>query len=97
VKHLTWIELDRRITANFQLRNAEHDAMIDPATCEPRISPLSEEWAERGARYDQLAAESDAMYAELNRRDSLGQVPHDCRTCGFTHPENDCPRWPANA
>lgn len=21
-------------------------------------------------------------------------VAHTCRTCGFTHPQQDCPRWP---
>ncbi len=36
-----------------------------------------------------------AIGAEINQR--LADRSPFCRTCGFTHPETDCPRWPANA
>lgn len=93
MKHLTYAELNRRIAINFDLRNAEHQAMMDGVN--PRISPLSPEWAEHAARYDALAAESDQLYAALRHMEGIEPAPV-CRTCGFIHPETDCPRWPAN-
>lgn len=71
MKHCTFEELNRRIGLNFELRNQVHDGMINPATCQPRISPLSEDWAERSGRYAALAAESERLYAELNRREAV--------------------------
>jgi hypothetical protein len=34
---------------------------------------------------------SDVVHAQIG-----GQVREQfCRTCGFVHPDDDCPRWPA--
>lgn len=92
MKHCTIAELNRRITINFELRNAAHAKMIGP-DMQPLISPLSPEWAAAAAEYDALAAESQALYGELEHH----VQDRPCRTCGFTHPEVDCPRRPANA
>ena len=35
----------------------------------PRVPVLSEEWAQLGERYDALAGQSAALYAELTRRE----------------------------
>lgn len=67
MRHATDAELNRRITVNFEERTATHDAMIGP-DCTPLVSPLSEEWCDLARRYDALAGQSAALYAELNRR-----------------------------
>ncbi len=66
--HATDAELNRRITVNFDLRNATHNQMMDGVN--PRISPLGQQWADLAALYDRLADQSDALYAELNRREA---------------------------
>jgi hypothetical protein len=73
MRHATYDEINRRIGICFDLRNAEHTAMFGPHPdpLRPLISPLSPEWAEHAARFDALAAESDALYAELLRRDGV--------------------------
>ena len=68
--HATDTELGRRIAVNYALRTAAHDQMMITGTCTPRISPLSQQWADLAALYDRLASESDALYAELNRREA---------------------------
>ena len=72
MRHLTDDEIERRITANFQLRNQIHDQMMGPARdpLHPANSPMSEEWAELGGQYDALAAESAALYAQLLHRET---------------------------
>ena len=67
MKHITDAELGRRIAANYDERTATHQAMLAPDLT-PRVPVLSEEWARLGARYDALAAQSAALYAELTRR-----------------------------
>jgi hypothetical protein len=67
-RHITDAELGRRIAANYDERTATHQAMLAPGLT-PRVPVLSEEWAQLGARYDALAAQSAALYAELTRRD----------------------------
>ena len=68
-RHITDIELGRRIAANYDERTATHNAMMAPDLT-PRVPVLSEEWADLGKRYDALAAQSAALYAELTRREA---------------------------
>ncbi len=65
--HATDTELYHRIAVNFDLRTAAHNQMMDGIN--PRISPLSQQWADLAALYDRLADESDTLYAELIRRE----------------------------
>ena len=67
MKHITEAELGRRIVVNFDERTATHKAMIGPGM-RPLVDPLSEEWAGLSRRYEALAAQSDELYAELERR-----------------------------
>jgi hypothetical protein len=49
--------------------------------------------ADDAAQYDaDVAAES----AEDYQRDQMAGPAVPCRTCGFAHLEDDCPRWPEN-
>jgi acyl carrier protein phosphodiesterase len=68
VKHITETELGRRIAVNYTERTATHQAMIGMPGCVPLVDPLSEEWAGLSRRYEALAAQSDELYAELERR-----------------------------
>jgi acyl carrier protein phosphodiesterase len=65
--HATYDEILHRITVCYDLRTQAHDRMMDGVN--PRIDPLSDEWAELAALYDQLAGESDRLYSELTRRE----------------------------
>ena len=67
MKHISDTELGRRIAVNFDERTATHQAMIGPDFT-PLVPPLSREWNDLAQRYDALADQSDALYAELSRR-----------------------------
>lgn len=73
MKHLTDPELNRRITANFELRCQIHDQMMGPARdpLHPAINPLSPQWAELADQYAALAAESETLYAQLLRNEAV--------------------------
>ena len=87
---LTRDELYRLHTSLFNGLTRIHQRMRAPDGT-ALIPVLGDDWLILRAAHDEMRETNRAVFEEIGRRDQ----EHLCRTCGFTHPEADCPRWPA--
>jgi hypothetical protein len=87
---LTLEELARLHDSLHRSHGKLHDRLTGPA----REIEFGPDWDIAHRAACDMTETMMAIGAEINLR--LAD-PDPCRTCGFTHAEADCPRWPANA